>query len=285
VTIDRDPLQRLRALNPVAAGQYDDLVGAPPARALFEQIVADDRAVRRARGTGPVARPRPTTFRPSAGRRRSTGVAVGAGALVLSAGVAGYAVIGRRPTAPLSVACFANADLLADTDVVPADGRGPVAACAEIWAGGGFGAPAAPRLRACVLDSGVVGVFPEAPGADVCLALGLAGVSAGGPPGSGPATSGPATSAPSGPGTDADDAGAFLTFRDAVLVRFLDQACVEPGRAAAVVREELDRAGLGDWTVSPDGGGARFTVERPCASLGFRPEEKTVELVPIPRSG
>ena len=127
-------------------------------------------------------------------------------------------------------------------------------------------------LRPCVLASGVVGVFPEGAGQDVCLELRLAPLSAS------------STSAPQGPEDPAGESDRFLAFRDAVLARFVDQTCVEPAAAAMIVHEELDRANLGGWTVLGGAGqaGVDFSPERPCASLSFLPEQRAVALVPIP---
>jgi hypothetical protein len=265
---ERDPLERLRALNPVPAGRFDDLVWSVPAGALFRRIVDDDPTV----GTGPGPRVRPIRLPHPADQRRPgrtrARVAVGAGGLVLSVAVAGYALVGRQPSKPQTVACFAAADLVADVEVVPVDSAGPVGACADVWAGGGFGGTAVPVLRPCLLESGVVGVFPEAKGADVCRDLGLAAAAGEGTPGS---------------GTESER---FLAFRDAVVARFIDEACLGQAPATAVVREELARAGLGGWTVSVGGGegGAGFSADRPCALLELKPEARTVRLVPAPPS-
>jgi hypothetical protein len=56
---------------------------------------------------------------------------------------------------------------------------------------------------------------------------------------------------------------------------------MDPGTGAAVVRRELERVGLGDWTVL-GGSGDGFSAERPCATLAFHPEERTIRLVPAP---
>ena len=199
-------------------------------------------------------------------------MAVVAGLATVSVGVAAYALVGPNPSRRQNVACFASADLDADTAVVDVDRRGPVAACADVWAQGIFGPLVPLTLRACVLESGVVGVFPEGVSQDVCLELRLAPVA--------PSS----TSGPQEPEDPASEADRFLVFRDAVLARFVDQACVEPGPAAMIVREELDRADLGGWTVLGGAGQADvdFSPERPCASLSFLPEQRAVALVPIP---
>jgi hypothetical protein len=269
---DRDPLELLRALNPVPAGQLDELVWSPPARALFARIVASTPG---AHGTG-LRLPPPGSRGPVGGRRRRRTARSVAVLATLSVGVAGYALVSDDSPKAVDPACFAGADLAADVAVVKADRGGAVAACADAWAGGAFGAPATPQLRACLLDSGAVGVFPEA-GEDVCLALGLS--AAPGEQGASPRTPQPGAERPSS-GDPAEEQQRFLAFRDAVVARFLDQGCLGAERAAAVVRQELDRAGLEGWTVDAEGGG--FTDGRPCASLSFRPEQRLVVLVALP---
>jgi hypothetical protein len=270
---DRDPLDLLRALNPVPAGQLDDSVWSPPARALFARIVASDPV---APGTG-VRLPPPDSRAPVRGGRRRRAARSAAVLATLSVGVAGYALVAGDSSKSVDPACFAGADLAADVAVVNADRRGAVAACADAWAAGAFGAPATPQLRACLLESGAVGVFPEAPGEDVCLALGLS--AAPGEDGVAPRTPQPGAERPSS-GDPAEEQQRFLAFRDAVVARFLDQGCLGAERATAVVRQELDRAGLEGWTV--DVGGGAFTDGRPCASLSFRPEQRMVVLVALP---
>ncbi len=91
---------------------------------------------------------------------------------------------------------------------------------------------------------------------------------------------------PPGSSTPSADAGArILTFRDAAFPQFLDSPCVEPRDAAVIVRRELDRAGLTDWTIrgAPGLAGDGFSAQRPCATLSVRPEIREVILVPSPR--
>ncbi len=264
-------------LNPVRAGQYDDLVLAQPAQALFQRIVAFEPgvAVRTRRGRAPW---------PVAGRlRRRRGPRVAAlGVLVsLSVAVAGYALVATQVSKPQTAACFAAADLRSTTAVVAVEDEGPSAACSRVWDEGYFGAQPRPALRDCVLASGVVGVFPQPAGRDVCLDLGLAAVTS-------PAASGPGSSARPHPvpNDSVVDPARFLAFRDAV-ARRLSEGCIGAGPAEAIVREELARAGLARWSVvvriGADGTG--FSAERPCATLNLLPEVSTVELVPLPPTG
>jgi hypothetical protein len=149
-----------------------------------------------------------------------------------------------------------------------------VAACAEKWQEGSFeSGTEAPALVECVLDSGVRAVFPTAPGQDVCALLNL--------PPTAPTTS---TTAPAQGRSPTDLNARIAAFREAVNPQFLDSPCVEPRAAAVLVRRELDRAGLSDWTIRGGEGlaGDGFSAERPCATLALRAENREVVLVPAP---
>jgi hypothetical protein len=104
-------------------------------------------------------------------------------------------------------------------------------------------------------------VFPARGGDDVCRQL---------------VTPGATTTAP--PSTLAAVNDRFLAFRDAVLPRFQAATCIDPAAATALVRAELDRAGLADWQIRT----GPFSAERPCATLAFRPENREVVLTPAP---
>jgi hypothetical protein len=155
------------------------------------------------------------------------------------------------------------------------EAAGPIEACADVWRRGAFGGGTqVPPLVACVLPTGVAGVFPATAGTDVCTALNLVPIT---PTTSPPAPTTPAPGpAPAPPPPAADLNTRILNFRDAVLGQFLDAPCMAPATGADIVRRELDRAGLGDWTVVS----GAFTADRPCATLSLRPEERQVLLVP-----
>lgn len=253
-----DPTERLRAANPVPA---DRLALLRPDPALFSRITT---------GAGIPAPALRLADRPRRARRLVPALVVAG----LAAGGVAYTFLRGEVTKPLRVACYAQADLRADTAIAEVDSRGPVAACADLWRRGAFGPGAdAPALVECVLSSGVAGVFPTAPGEDVCSRLNLPFVPSTAPPVSSPGT------------TLADLPTRILAFRDAVAPAFVDGPCLEPGPAAVIVRRELDRAGLGDWTVRGGEGqaGDGFSAARPCASLSVRPETREVVLVPVPR--
>ncbi len=250
-----DPLDRLRAVNPVPADQLARLRSDP---LLFRRITSDP--------AGAPAR-RPALAPRRRGRRLVPAILLTS----LVGGAAAYGLLRGDVTKPLRVACYERADERSNTAVAIVDERGPIAACADLWRDGAFGSGVeVPALVQCVLNSGVAGVFPTAPGEDICTRLNLA-----------PAAATPPTIAP----PPAGDLNARLQqFRDAVFAQLLDTPCVEPRVAAATVRRELDRAGLSDWTVRGGDGraGDGFSADRPCATLSLRPETKEVLLVPAP---
>jgi len=249
-----DPLDRLRAANPVL---LTDPTLAPPDPILFQRITTS------------------APLRPDRPRRRARRFLPALLATSLIGGAAAYALLRGEVTRPQHVVCHELANLAADSAVVSVEEGGPVAACAEQWRRGVFGAGReAPELAECVLDSGVAGVFPVTSGEDVCGRLGLAPVV--------PTTAPPST----GPGaTSSDPAARVVAFREAVGDQFLTSPCVEPAAATAIVRRELDRAGLQDWTIRGGEGlpGDGFSAQRPCATLSLRPENREVVLVPFPR--
>jgi hypothetical protein len=161
VSRDPDALHRLRRANPVPAEEAP-AADSPQARATFERIVA----------TAPES--------PVRQRRvwwRRTWILLPGVALVAAAG---YGLF-REVTQPLVTVCYSAPNLLASRAEVQGGDR-PVAACEALWRPGGRfntqGHPV-PALEACVLASGGVGVFPQAPGTDVCSALSLAHITTG----------------------------------------------------------------------------------------------------------
>jgi len=200
----------------------------------------------------------------------------------LLGGAAAYGLLRGEVSKPERVACYELADLEASTEVAFVDRGGPLVACADLWRRGSLGeGGTVPQLAECVLGSGVTGVFPTMPGQDVCLELDLPTVPAPSPP---PTTTG-ASAVPAPAPAQAGVTARILSFRDAVAAPFVEAPCVEPRAGAGIVRQELDRAGLTDWTVRGGEGSAGdgFTAERPCATLSVRAEIRQVVLVPSPR--
>lgn len=253
-----DPLERLRAVNPVPA---DEVARLRPDPVLFDRITAAPPAP--ARVADSLARRRR--------RRRRLVPALVASSLV--GGAVAYGLLRGEVSSPETVACFERADLSATTAVPAVEAGGPIEACAGVWRRGAFGGGTeVPPLVACVLPSGVAGVFPATDGTDVCTALNLAPIT--------PIPLPPPTTTTPGPPTvpqpAADLNTRILDFRDAVLAQFVEAPCVAPATGAEIVSRELARAGLADWTVVSGG----FSADRPCATLSLRPEERQVLLVP-----
>ena len=199
-------------------------------------------------------------------RRRRRWVFVGLPAAVLVAAASAWTVraLTDDVTTYESIGCFDRSELNANVTVIDPQAGDPVAVCRRLWARGDV-APttSVPPLRACVLASGTVGVFPARNG-NVCRELGLADL----------------------PATYAREARRRAALRAAVAERFgfgeADPApatqCVAPGPARRIVREELERHGFGDWTVQTTG---PFSAERPCASLGYDGAKRAVLLIPV----
>ena len=169
-----DPLELLGAMNPVptSAPCRPPVPTCPPSAPCSGSSPRASRWPPRRR---PPGRRRLRTAAKAAGHRRRpskrllVGVAVATVALVAAAAAW---VVTRPADDPTRVACFAAADLEADTAPLAAGLGDPVAACEEVWRTGPFQAwGAVPPLAACVLTSGVhrrlprraVGVRPARP--------------------------------------------------------------------------------------------------------------------------
>lgn len=252
-----DPIERLRAVNPVPLAEVGLI---EPDAVLFHRITSGATVA----GAGaPLRRRR---------RRRLIPVLVAASVF---GGAVAYGVLRGGVTRPELVACFGRADLEAPTEVPALVAAGPVEACAALWRQGLFGpVTEVPPLMACVLPTGAAGVFPAMGGADVCTALNLVPISAA------PLqpTTTTTTSAQSTETTAADLNSRIVAFRDSTVGQFLASPCVSPQAGADIVRRELDRAALRDWTVVT----GEFSADRPCATVSVRSEERQVLLVPAP---
>jgi len=250
-----DPLERLRAVNPIPAAEVALLTPDP---VLFERITSVS----------------PVPADPLRHRRRGRRLVPALVVTSLLGGAVAYGLLRGDVSRPETVLCFEGPDLTAAADAVRVEAAGPIEACAGLWRRGVFGEVSeVPPLVGCVLPSGVAGVFPATAGTDVCTALNL--VPAGSVPPATTTTTGAPAPAPA-PAPAADLNTRILMFRDAVLGQFLDTPCMAPATGTDIVRRELGRAGLGDWTVIS----GEFSAERPCASLSLRTEERQVVLIP-----
>lgn len=137
---------------------------------------------------------------------------------------------------------------------------------------GDFGSAKVPQLEACVLPSGAIGVFPS-PTGRACEKLRLAPVASELPPPS-PERTTPESKPPSPQAT-------VRALKDRLVDLFLAGPCMNEQEATELVRAELRRLRLSDWGIRTNG---PFSAARPCASLAFDEEHRTVLLVPMPRT-
>ncbi len=195
-------------------------------------------------------------------------------AVLAAGGGVAYATVFAQPTRHLDVACYSRPSLHASASVLSADARGPLADCAGAWLKGDIPDQSPrppPPLRACVLHSGSVGVFPASASSDLCERLGLSPLT--------PSSSPSPTSTSSG----GSSPGALptLQLRDQV-VRDLSSACLNAAGASHAVQQVITHLGLRGWKIKVIG---TFSSSRPCASPGFDEIARIVYLVPVPADG
>lgn len=191
--------------------------------------------------------------------RRKAGAAAAVALGLVAVGAAGWTLAGPRgePSKPLTVGCYAAADLGGRVEVAVQDGRRPEDICADLWRKGVLGEGVVPPLAACVLASGTVGVFPGT-GPAVCVAVQ-------GTPARQPAVTG-----------EPDPVALRLALVEALRA----EGCVGVERAVDLVRRALDDGGFRGWTVEVAGTAG---PDRPCATLGFDVPAARVVVVPGPR--
>jgi hypothetical protein len=195
-----------------------------------------------------------------AGRRRGArwaAVLAPVAALVLGASAWTVYELTRSEPALDTVGCFDRAATRANVSVVSADGRSPVAICAELWRNGHV-APTRrvpEHLTPCVLDTGGIAVFPAS---DACARLNLREL----------------------PPTYGRDVRRFTAFRDDVMGRIAGR-CAGAAEAEAIVRDAIARHRIAGWRV--ERGGA-FTPARACAVPAFDTQASAVVLTPTTRA-
>lgn len=221
-----DPFEWLRSVDPLPT---DSEPGDP--QAILQRVLAE---------------------RPVGSRRHRRLVAIGATGIAVMCAAAATWITTRDTTDPSQVACYAVASLAADPLVIDR-GTDPIAACATEWASVPDAAGPIPELQQCLLESGVVGVFPG-PGPHVCDEMNLDRASAELTP----------------------EAEALLNVENELREQFLAH-CVPLAEGAALAEVALIESGLSGWTVSqlPD------RVEEPCSSLGVDVAAKTVVIAPV----
>jgi hypothetical protein len=185
-------------------------------------------------------------------------------AVLVVTGFTTYALT-REPTHLESIGCYGDASLNADVAVVSADERTPTDICGEVWRTGGFGQVGEiPKLAACVLQTGAIGVFPDS-GGSTCEELGLAELPPGYP----------------------DAAAKFAALQSAIYAKVGEPAsgssrggpeCLGVDDAQMIVRRELIVRGYSDWEIKLAGG--EFSSAQPCTDVSFDTAGKTVLLMP-----
>lgn len=246
----RDPLDLLARANPVPTVESlaPTATYLPAQRTLARLLDRRLPVVERGGPAGPDRRRRRS-------RRLPLAVAGAAAAAAILASAAAW-VLTREPGDSSRVACYAAADLGANTAVVH-DGSmlGPIAACQEVWATGAFQSwGPVPPLAACV-RGGRAAVFPGDP--SVCDRLGLARFLT----------------------ESGDTATLSVQLVDNLVAALAAPNCVDVANAVDLVHQELDRLGLVGWTlIAP----ATAVPGRPCTSIAFDPPAKTITLVPVP---
>ena len=258
-----DPLDLLGAMNPVPDERALPATSAyVPAQRTLQRILAQSLPLA---PTAPARDPRAgggDDGGEGGGRRRRPSKRVLVGVAVATVGLVAAAaawVVTRPADNPTRVACFAAADLEADTAPLAAGLGDPVAACEEVWRTGPFQAwGAVPPLAACVLEQRWRGRLPR-------RAVGVR----------------PAR--PARLATESGDWNARVTqLVDGLTAELTYPNCVDVGVAADLVRQRLDQLALDGWTlIAP----ATAVPERPCASVAFDPPAKTITLVPVPLPG
>ena len=252
MTEDIDPIEALRAANPVDSRKLADPSGSASARALFEEITMSPQTIT---PTPSAAGDPDVSERPHRRVRRVVLIPVIA---IAGVGLAAFtwAIAPSSVTKTTTVGCFSADDLNANTVVIDG-GSDPIGACSAIWAKGQLGAPSQPLLAACVLPSGV---FPSSSGEAVCGQMSLA--------------------TPTQPYPNAESQ-AFESFKSVVVADFMATSCMSPAQAQTTVTRDLDSHGLSTWTTST----GTFTADRPCAGLAFNTDQHEVLLVPQTPSG
>ncbi|MFA5564491.1 MAG: hypothetical protein WC184_01185 [Acidimicrobiia bacterium] len=177
-----------------------------------------------------------------------------AATLLLSAA----ALLRTKPAVDLTqVGCYNVASLVDASVVVLPLEKSPIAQCREAWQNPEykevFSQERIPSLATCVLEGGVVGVFPNEP-PNVCERLGLAVWD-----------------------EDLEPAELQQELVSRITSQFLDK-CLALSDGAQIARNELEALGLSGWTVTV---APASEPEFVCASLAFDWAASSITIVPI----
>ena len=232
----RDAFEVLRQANPVPGAEAGGLARLVPDDVLAA-VLAGGRE------------------QPARRRRRRIAVSVG---VVAALATVGWTMFTSRtePSKPLTVGCYAAADLDGRIEIAVLDGGTPEEVCAGLWQRGVFGAGPTPPLVACVLQSGTVAVLPGT-GARTCAAV-------------------EAVALRGGNGGNQPDP---VALRQSLVAALRSSGCVSVPRAVELVEGQLAEGGYRSWTVEVAGDPG---PDRPCASLAFDVPRERVLVVPGP---
>lgn len=242
-----DPFDLLRANTPNEQASIDPY-GPEANRILSHVIHGVDR--HRDRPDRPMNRLR---------QRRTVVLIAGAAVLILVTAMAWF--IAPRTIDDPAITCYESTNLDANRVGTVADGVPTPDACVPYWQDSTLQLPdqpvgAVPPLTGCITPEGGLAVFPTND-PSTCQRLRLAD----------PSNEQPAT------GLEA------LAAARAEITEYIQSAPCQPiNEAHDTVREILDRNGLADWAT-------QITEGPPgdeCASVAYRTEDKTIDIVPIP---
>jgi hypothetical protein len=268
-----DPMERLRGADP-AHGHATDPTH-PDAVAMRDAIMAGSAT--------PLARRRR--------RRRWITGAVAAGAAAATA--AALAVATSRVEDPTRIGCYDAASTQASTAVIGAGDASPVELCRELWRTGQMDPGVSsedqvPPLIACVIESGITGVFPAESCDDVVSTAPEPTASASASaPGSVTATPVEPATPPSPPPPSETATGLSMpdfNTDDVAVRRALDEIrrtmldrCLTLDAAVALAEGVLEDHGLEGWTVGP-----LFEDQDPTTCAGFFPDapERDIRMTP-----
>jgi hypothetical protein len=176
---------------------------------------------------------------------------VGGSAVAVVLATAAFALVWTASVSdPTAVSCYETVDLNGDL-VGLAASDDPVAACRQLWLDGTLGTGDVPPLTACVNEAGAAAVIPDE--AASCNRLGLAELEAG----------------------LTDDQQAILEINETLIDLFSNE-CFDQNAAIAAVQEQLDEAGLDEWTVdAPE----PFDPATPCAIPGIDNDNRRIIVI------
>jgi len=194
-------------------------------------------------------------------RRRLTAVLVAVATLAAGAGIA-WALSTRSVTNPISVLCYDAPSTAANAIEAP---RGPApdtAACQALWDDGILPINSevpqgrTPHLVACVTDTGTLAVFPTN-NTSLCGELGL-----------------------SDPAPLPADPDKTYELTQQLIDAINLSTCLTINDAQQTATDIINKLDVDNWTVHAQ----QTNPDRPCATLAIDEPNKTITLVPLPKT-